>query len=193
MRGESPRPFARRRRSVPAFLSASNPDEEQGARIWAIGARVQCGPHRAAVRDEQFNGGESTLSYLAQMAAIAVQIFVTAAVGMAVLAASCAASLAARGTSSATSGSISIARSSTHFAMQLGAVAMTLGRYVPLVAALALAGSLGTKKSAPPKRRNLPDGWGDVHGVAHRSDRPDRGPDAAAALTLGPIVEGLGH
>ena len=44
----------------------------------------------------QFYGGEYTMSYLTQMAGLAVQNFVSAAVGMAVLSRSCAASRAAR-------------------------------------------------------------------------------------------------
>ena len=61
----------------------------------------------------QFYGGEYTMSYLTQMAGLAVQNFVSAAVGIAVLAAVSAGSRAARRTRSATSGSTSTARSST--------------------------------------------------------------------------------
>ena len=61
----------------------------------------------------QYYGGEYTMSYLTQMAGLAVQKFVSAAVGMAVLAAVCAGSRAGRAPHSATSGAISTGRSST--------------------------------------------------------------------------------
>ena len=61
----------------------------------------------------QYYGGEYTMSYLSQMAGLAVQNFVSAAVGMAVLVA-VVRGFARRSTpSSATSGSTSTARSST--------------------------------------------------------------------------------
>ena len=62
----------------------------------------------------QFYGGEYTMSYLTQMAGLAVQNFVSAAVGMAVLAA-VVRGIARRSSAarSATSGSTSTARSST--------------------------------------------------------------------------------
>ena len=77
-------------------------------------------------------------------------------------------------------------------ARQLGAVAMILGRYVPLVAALALAGSRREKRSVPASAGTL------------RTDGPTfvvllvgvivltAGLMLLPALALGPIVEGLG-
>ncbi len=79
----------------------------------------------------------------------------------------------------------------TNFYNLLGAVAMTIGRYVPAVAVLALAGSLAEKKYVPPSLGTLPT---------------DKAPFALwltlviliigaltffPALSLGPIVEHL--
>ncbi len=81
----------------------------------------------------------------------------------------------------------------TNFSAELGAVAMLLGRFAPLVAALALAGSLAGKKTAP------------VSAGTFRTDGPTfvvllvgvilltAGLMVFPALTLGPIVEGLAH
>jgi K+-transporting ATPase ATPase A chain len=90
-----------------------------------------------------------------------------------------------------TNGSAFAGYGATHFSMLLGAMAMTLGRYVPIVAALALAGSLATKKSVPASAGTF------------RTDGPTfavllvgvivliAGLMLLPALTLGPIVEGL--
>ncbi|MRR56495.1 MAG: potassium-transporting ATPase subunit KdpA [Deltaproteobacteria bacterium] len=79
----------------------------------------------------------------------------------------------------------------TNFYNLLGALAMTLGRYVPAIAVLAMAGSLAAKKYVPPSLGTLPT---------------DKAPFAAwltlvilivgaltffPALSLGPIVEHL--
>jgi K+-transporting ATPase ATPase A chain len=81
----------------------------------------------------------------------------------------------------------------TSFSAYLGAIAMLLGRFVPLLAALALGGSLALKKSAP------------VSAGTFRTDGPTfvvllvgvivltAGLMVFPALTLGPIVEGLSH
>jgi len=81
----------------------------------------------------------------------------------------------------------------TSFSASLGAVAMLLGRFAPLLAALALAGSLAGKKVAP------------VSAGTFRTDGPTfvvllvgvivltAGLMVFPALTLGPIVEGLSH
>src|SRR5262245_54657852 len=81
----------------------------------------------------------------------------------------------------------------TNFSAELGAVALILGRFAPLVAALALAGSLAGKKTAP------------VSAGTFRTDGPTfvvllvgvilltAGLMVFPALTLGPIVEGLTH
>jgi potassium-transporting ATPase potassium-binding subunit len=81
----------------------------------------------------------------------------------------------------------------TSFSASLGAVAMLLGRFAPLLAALALGGSLAGKKVAP------------VSAGTFRTDGPTfvvllvgvivltAGLMVFPALTLGPIVEGLSH
>jgi potassium-transporting ATPase potassium-binding subunit len=79
----------------------------------------------------------------------------------------------------------------TSFSASLGAIAMYLGRFVPLIAALAIGGSLAAKKTAP------------VSAGTFRTDGPTfvvllagvilltAGLMVLPALTLGPIVEGL--
>ena len=81
----------------------------------------------------------------------------------------------------------------TSFSASLGAVAMYLGRFVPLIAALALGGALAGKKTAPESAGTF------------RTDGPTfvvmlvgvilltAGLMAFPALTLGPLVEGLSH
>ncbi len=81
----------------------------------------------------------------------------------------------------------------TNFSAELGTVALYLGRWVPLIAALALAGSLAGKKTAP------------VSAGTFRTDGPifvvllvgvivlTAGLMIFPALTLGPIVEGLSN
>ena len=81
----------------------------------------------------------------------------------------------------------------TNFSAELGALAMLLGRFAPLVAALALSGSLAGKRVAP------------VSAGTFRTDGPTfvvllvgvilltAGLMVFPALTLGPIVEGLSH
>jgi K+-transporting ATPase ATPase A chain len=79
----------------------------------------------------------------------------------------------------------------TSFSAYLGAIAMYVGRFVPLLAALAIGGSLAAKKTAP------------VSAGTFRTDGPTfvvllvgvviltAGLMVFPALTLGPIVEGL--
>jgi potassium-transporting ATPase potassium-binding subunit len=81
----------------------------------------------------------------------------------------------------------------TNFSAELGTVALLLGRFAPLLAALALAGTLAGKKTAP------------VSAGTFRTDGPTfvvllvgviiltAGLMVFPALTLGPIVEGLSH
>ena len=81
----------------------------------------------------------------------------------------------------------------TNFSASFGTVALLLGRFAPLLAALALAGSLAGKKTAP------------VSAGTFRTDGPTfvvllvgviiltAGLMIFPALTLGPIVEGLSH
>ena len=81
----------------------------------------------------------------------------------------------------------------TNFSADFGAVAMLLGRFAPMLAALALAGALGKKKIVPASAGTF------------RTDGPTfvillvgvilltAGLMIFPALTLGPIVEGLTH
>jgi K+-transporting ATPase ATPase A chain len=81
----------------------------------------------------------------------------------------------------------------TNFSAELGTVALYLGRFVPLIAALALGGSLATKKVVPASAGTF------------RTDGPTfsvllvgvivltAGLMIFPALTLGPVVEGLLH
>jgi K+-transporting ATPase ATPase A chain len=81
----------------------------------------------------------------------------------------------------------------TNFSADLGTVALILGRFAPMLAALALAGSLAGKKTAP------------VSAGTFRTDGPTfgfllvgvifltAGLMIFPALTLGPLVEGLAH
>ncbi|MCW2976165.1 MAG: potassium-transporting ATPase subunit KdpA [Actinomycetia bacterium] len=81
----------------------------------------------------------------------------------------------------------------TSFSAYFGAIAMYVGRFVPLLAALAIGGSLAAKKTAP------------VSAGTFRTDGPTfavllvgvivltAGLMVFPALTLGPIVEGLMH
>src|SRR5215471_6636892 len=81
----------------------------------------------------------------------------------------------------------------TNFSAELGTVALLLGRFAPLLAALALAGALAGKKTAP------------VSAGTFRTDGPTfvvllvgvifltAGLMIFPALTLGPLVEGLSH
>src|ERR1700730_13562446 len=90
-----------------------------------------------------------------------------------------------------TNGSAFAGFGGTGFTASLGAVAMTFGRFVPLIAALALAGSLARKRTGVASLGTL------------RTDGPTfatllvgmvvltSGLMVLPALTLGPIVEGL--
>jgi K+-transporting ATPase ATPase A chain len=81
----------------------------------------------------------------------------------------------------------------TPFAAYLGGIDMLFGRFVPLIAALALGGSLAAKKTVPASAGTF------------RSDGPTfsfllvglilltAGLMAFPALALGPVVEGLMH
>jgi K+-transporting ATPase ATPase A chain len=81
----------------------------------------------------------------------------------------------------------------TSFSASFGAVAMFLGRFVPMIAALALGGALAGKKTAPASAGTF------------RTDGPTfvvmlvgvilltAGLMVFPALTLGPLVEGLAH
>ena len=59
------------------------------------------------------------------------------------------------------------------FSENLGAVALYLGGFVPLLAALAVGGTLAAKKTSR-VGRDVPDGRPDVRGAARRNHRPHR-------------------
>jgi potassium-transporting ATPase potassium-binding subunit len=81
----------------------------------------------------------------------------------------------------------------TNFSAELGSVAMYLGRFVPLIAALAIGGSLAAKRTAPASvgtfRTDGPTFAVLLVGVIVLT----AGLMVFPALTLGPIVEGLSH
>jgi K+-transporting ATPase ATPase A chain len=81
----------------------------------------------------------------------------------------------------------------TNFSADLGTISMLLGRFVPMIAALALAGTLGKKKIVPASAGTFrTDGVTFVVlvvGVIALT----AGLMIFPALTLGPIVEGLMH
>jgi potassium-transporting ATPase potassium-binding subunit len=81
----------------------------------------------------------------------------------------------------------------TNFSAEFGAIAMYLGRFVPLLAALALGGSLAAKKTAPASagtfRTDGPTFAVLLFGVIVLT----AGLMVFPALTLGPVVEGLSH
>jgi K+-transporting ATPase ATPase A chain len=80
----------------------------------------------------------------------------------------------------------------THFSTILGSLAMWLGRFVPLVAALAVGGSLAAKKTVPASagtfRTDSPTFSVLIVGVVVLT----AGLMIFPALALGPLVEGLG-
>jgi K+-transporting ATPase ATPase A chain len=92
-----------------------------------------------------------------------------------------------------TNGSAFAGYGGTSFSATLGAVVMTLGRYVPLVAVLALAGSLAAKKrvtaSVGTFRTEGPTFSVLLIGMVVLT----AGLMLLPALSLGPIVEGLAH
>jgi len=91
-----------------------------------------------------------------------------------------------------TNGSAFAGYGGTSFTAELGAVAMVLGRYVPLIAALALAGSVAQKKTVPASigtfRTDGPTFTVLLIGVIILT----AGLMLLPALSLGPIVEALG-
>jgi potassium-transporting ATPase potassium-binding subunit len=100
-------------------------------------------------------------------------------------------SLYAYNSQSNNNGSAFAGYGATNFSAELGAVALYLGRFVPLLAALAIAGSLAAKKTVPASAGTF------------RTDGPTftvlligviiltAGLMIFPALTLGPIAEGL--
>jgi K+-transporting ATPase ATPase A chain len=81
----------------------------------------------------------------------------------------------------------------TNFSAELGAVALYLGRFVPLLAALAIGGSLAAKKTAPPSAGTLRTDGATFGVLLVGVIVLTAGLMVFPALTLGPIVEGLSH
>jgi K+-transporting ATPase ATPase A chain len=81
----------------------------------------------------------------------------------------------------------------TNFAAEFGTVALYLGRFVPLLAALALAGSLGKKKIVPASAGTFRTDGATFVVLLVGVIGLTAGLMILPALTLGPIVEGLMH
>ena len=81
----------------------------------------------------------------------------------------------------------------TSFSASFGAVAMLLGRFVPLIAALAIAGSLATKKAVPASAGTFRTDGLTFSALLVGVILLTAGLMVFPALTLGPIVEGLMH
>jgi potassium-transporting ATPase potassium-binding subunit len=81
----------------------------------------------------------------------------------------------------------------TSFSATLGTVAMYLGRWVPLLAALALGGSLASKKTVPASAGTFRTDGATFVVLLIGVIALTAGLMILPALTLGPIVEGLMH
>ncbi|MCW2965549.1 MAG: potassium-transporting ATPase, subunit [Actinomycetia bacterium] len=81
----------------------------------------------------------------------------------------------------------------TSLSASLGTVAMYLGRFVPLIAALALGGALAGKKTAPPSAGTFRTDGGTFAVLLVGVILLTAGLMVFPALTLGPLVEGLAH
>ena len=81
----------------------------------------------------------------------------------------------------------------TNFSANFGAIAMLLGRFVPLLAALALGGSLAAKKAVPESAGTFRTDGGTFVVLLVGVIGLTAGLMIFPALTLGPIVEGLMH
>ena len=81
----------------------------------------------------------------------------------------------------------------TNFSASFGAVAMILGRFVLLVAALAIGGSLAAKKTVPASAGTFRTDGGTFAVLLVAVIGLTAGLMILPALTLGPIVEGLTH
>ena len=92
-----------------------------------------------------------------------------------------------------TNGSAFAGFGGTSFSASLGVVAMTLGRFVPLIAALALGGSLVGKRTAPASVGTLRTEGPTFATLLVGMVVLTSGLMILPALTLGPIVEGLAH
>jgi len=81
----------------------------------------------------------------------------------------------------------------TSFSASLGAVAMLFGRFVPMLAALALGGSLAKKKIVPASAGTFRTDGATFVVLLVAIIALTAGLMILPALTLGPIVEGLMH
>ncbi len=81
----------------------------------------------------------------------------------------------------------------TNFSADFGALAMLLGRFVPLIAALALGGSLAAKKTVPASAGTFRTDGATFVILLVGVIALTAGLMIFPALTLGPIVEGLMH
>ncbi len=81
----------------------------------------------------------------------------------------------------------------TNFSAEFGAVALYLGRFVPMLAALALAGSLAKKKIVPASAGTFRTDGATFVVLLIGVIALTAGLMILPALTLGPIVEGLMH
>ncbi len=81
----------------------------------------------------------------------------------------------------------------TNFSASFGAIAMLLGRFVPLIAALAIGGSLAAKKTVPASAGTFRTDGGTFVVLLLGVVALTAGLMILPALTLGPIVEGLMH
>ena len=80
----------------------------------------------------------------------------------------------------------------TNFSAELGSVALYLGRFVPLLAALALGGALARKKTVPASAGTFRTDGATFVVLLVGVIVLTAGLMILPALTLGPIVEGLG-
>jgi potassium-transporting ATPase potassium-binding subunit len=81
----------------------------------------------------------------------------------------------------------------TDFSANFGAIAMLLGRFVPLLAALALGGSLAAKRAVPESAGTFRTDGGTFAVLLVGVIALTAGLMIFPALTLGPVVEGLMH
>jgi K+-transporting ATPase ATPase A chain len=81
----------------------------------------------------------------------------------------------------------------TNFSASFGAIAMAFGRFVPLLAALAIGGSLAAKKTVPASAGTFRTDGGTFVVLLVGVIALTAGLMVFPALTLGPIVEGLMH
>jgi K+-transporting ATPase ATPase A chain len=81
----------------------------------------------------------------------------------------------------------------TSFAAELGTIALYLGRFVPLLAALAIGGSLALKRPAPASAGTFRTDGATFAVLLLGVVVLTAGLMVFPALTLGPVVEGLSH